>query len=128
MYLPIESAAAVVILTHESHAWLEAGERRRNVVDPPKPTRSALHRGPRHRWRLRGRDGTRRRFMEGTALAAGGIATAAFTLPALGFAIGPMLEDTSRENWAVRRPRGGLQRADLCAAGDQHRRRHRRSG
>ena len=28
-----------------------------------------------------------------------GIATAAFTLPALGFAIGPMLEDTSRENW-----------------------------
>ena len=42
---------------------------------------------------------TRRRFMEGTALAAGGIATAAFALPALGFALGPVFEDRSRENW-----------------------------
>jgi Rieske Fe-S protein len=33
---------------------------------------------------------TRRRFMTGTVLAAGGIATAAFTLPALGFALGPV--------------------------------------
>jgi Rieske Fe-S protein len=33
---------------------------------------------------------TRRRFMTGTAHAAGGIAAAAFTLPALGFAIGPL--------------------------------------
>ncbi len=38
---------------------------------------------------------TRRRFMEGTALAAGGIASAAFGLPALGFALGPIFEDTA---------------------------------
>ena len=37
--------------------------------------------------------------MAGAALAAGGIATAAFALPALGFALGPVFEDTARENW-----------------------------
>jgi menaquinol-cytochrome c reductase iron-sulfur subunit len=42
---------------------------------------------------------TRRGFMTGTVLAAGGIATAAFTLPALGFALGPIFEDTSPETW-----------------------------
>ena len=42
---------------------------------------------------------TRRRMMEGTALAMGGIATAAFGLPALGFALGPVFEDPSRETW-----------------------------
>jgi menaquinol-cytochrome c reductase iron-sulfur subunit len=42
---------------------------------------------------------TRRRFMEGSALAAGGIASAAFGLPALGFALGPVFEDTSPERW-----------------------------
>jgi quinol---cytochrome c reductase iron-sulfur subunit, bacillus type len=42
---------------------------------------------------------TRRRFMEGTALAVGGIATAAFGLPALGFALGPIFEDTHPEVW-----------------------------
>ena len=36
---------------------------------------------------------TRRRLFEGGALAAGGIATAAFGLPALGFAIGPIFQD-----------------------------------
>jgi Rieske Fe-S protein len=35
---------------------------------------------------------TRRRFMTGTAHAAGGIATAAFALPALGFAISPIFK------------------------------------
>jgi Rieske Fe-S protein len=35
---------------------------------------------------------TRRRFMTGTAHAAGGIAAAAFALPALGFAIGPIFK------------------------------------
>ena len=33
---------------------------------------------------------TRRRLMEGTALAVGGIATMAFALPGLGFALGPL--------------------------------------
>jgi menaquinol-cytochrome c reductase iron-sulfur subunit len=42
---------------------------------------------------------TRRRMMEGTALAMGGIATAAFGLPALGFALGPIFEDQSPEMW-----------------------------
>jgi Rieske Fe-S protein len=35
---------------------------------------------------------TRRRFMVGSANAVGGIAVAAFTLPALGFALGPVFE------------------------------------
>ena len=42
---------------------------------------------------------TRRRFMEGTVLISGGIATMAFTLPALGFALGPIFEDTTPERW-----------------------------
>ena len=42
---------------------------------------------------------TRRRFMEGSALAAGGVASAAFGLPALGFALGPMFEDTNPTTW-----------------------------
>ena len=37
---------------------------------------------------------TRRRFMTGTANTAGAIAAAAFTLPALGFAIGPIFKST----------------------------------
>jgi Rieske Fe-S protein len=37
---------------------------------------------------------TRRRFMTGTANGAGAIAAAAFTLPALGFAIGPIFKST----------------------------------
>jgi menaquinol-cytochrome c reductase iron-sulfur subunit len=42
---------------------------------------------------------TRRGFMTGGALAAGGIATAAFTLPALGFALGPLFEDSEPTRW-----------------------------
>ena len=37
---------------------------------------------------------TRRRLFEGGALAAGGIASAAFGLPALGFALGPVFRDS----------------------------------
>jgi menaquinol-cytochrome c reductase iron-sulfur subunit len=37
--------------------------------------------------------------MTGTAMAAGGIASAAFGLPALGFALGPIFEDTSPTKW-----------------------------
>ena len=36
---------------------------------------------------------SRRRFMTGTVHAAGGIAAAAFTLPAVGFALGPVFEE-----------------------------------
>ncbi len=42
---------------------------------------------------------TRRGFMTGGVMAAGGIATAAFGLPALGFALGPVLEDTTPTRW-----------------------------
>ena len=42
---------------------------------------------------------TRRGLMTGGALAVGGIATAAFGLPALGFALGPMFEDQEPEIW-----------------------------
>jgi menaquinol-cytochrome c reductase iron-sulfur subunit len=43
---------------------------------------------------------TRRRFMTGTANAAGMIAAASFTLPALGFAIGPMFK-SNPARWEV---------------------------
>ena len=42
---------------------------------------------------------TRRRLFEGGALAAGGVASAAFGLPALGFALGPLFEDTTQTRW-----------------------------
>jgi Rieske Fe-S protein len=42
---------------------------------------------------------TRRGVMTGGALAAGGIASAAFGLPALGFALGPMFEDGTPDTW-----------------------------
>lgn len=42
---------------------------------------------------------TRRRFMTGGALAAGGIATAVFGLPSLGFALGPLFEDNTNDRW-----------------------------
>ncbi len=38
---------------------------------------------------------TRRRFMTGTVHAAGGVAAAAFTLPALGFALAPVFHETN---------------------------------
>ncbi len=41
---------------------------------------------------------TRRRFMTASAHTAGGIATAAFTLPALGMAVGPMFEK-QEDHW-----------------------------
>jgi menaquinol-cytochrome c reductase iron-sulfur subunit len=55
---------------------------------------------------------TRRRFMEGTALAVGGIATAAFGLPALGFALGPIFEDTSPTRWQPVGPQGDFTEND----------------
>jgi Rieske Fe-S protein len=42
---------------------------------------------------------TRRAFMTGGAMAYGGIASAAFALPALGFALGPLFEDSQPERW-----------------------------
>jgi menaquinol-cytochrome c reductase iron-sulfur subunit len=42
---------------------------------------------------------TRRRFMELNALTVGGIASAAFGLPALGFAVAPMFEQTTDDRF-----------------------------
>ncbi len=42
---------------------------------------------------------TRRRFMTGSAMAFGGVATAAFTLPGLGFVLGPQFEDGTPDRW-----------------------------
>jgi Rieske Fe-S protein len=42
---------------------------------------------------------TRRRFMTGSAMAVGGAASAAFLLPALGFALGPQFEDGTPDAW-----------------------------
>jgi menaquinol-cytochrome c reductase iron-sulfur subunit len=42
---------------------------------------------------------TRRNFMTGGALAVGGIASAAFGLPALGFALGPNFSRTTPHTW-----------------------------
>ena len=49
---------------------------------------------------------TRRRLMGGTALTAGGIATMAFALPGLGFALGPLFEDTLPTVWQDVGPEG----------------------
>jgi Rieske Fe-S protein len=43
---------------------------------------------------------TRRRFMTGSAHAAGAVAASAFALPALGFALGPVFEET-KQAWQV---------------------------
>jgi Rieske Fe-S protein len=42
---------------------------------------------------------TRRRLFEGGALAVGGIASAAFGLPALGFALGPVFKEQEPKRW-----------------------------
>ena len=42
---------------------------------------------------------TRRRFMTSGAMALGGVATAAFALPGLGFVLGPQFEDTTPDRW-----------------------------
>jgi Rieske Fe-S protein len=42
---------------------------------------------------------TRRRLFTGGAMATGGIATAAFGLPALGFALGPIFKQTEAPRW-----------------------------
>src|SRR5438270_13801758 len=42
---------------------------------------------------------TRRGLMTGGAMAVGGLATAAFALPALGFALGPNFSQTTPHHW-----------------------------
>ncbi|HUZ29569.1 MAG TPA: Rieske (2Fe-2S) protein, partial [Solirubrobacteraceae bacterium] len=47
---------------------------------------------------------TRRRFMTGVAHGAGGVAAAAFTLPALGFALAPVFKTTQMDWQAIGPP------------------------
>ena len=70
------------------------------MADPPKIDKSSRYtEGRGIAGAFEGETVTRRRLMEGTALAAGGIATMAFALPALGFAVGPLFEDTVPTVW-----------------------------
>jgi menaquinol-cytochrome c reductase iron-sulfur subunit len=79
------------------------------VADPPRKSADRKSRYTAERGipgAFEGETVTRRRFMEGTALAVGGVASAAFALPALGFALGPIFEDPSREIWQPVGPEG----------------------
>jgi menaquinol-cytochrome c reductase iron-sulfur subunit len=70
------------------------------VADSPKFDKSSRYTEDRGiAGAFEGETVTRRRFMEGTVLVTGGIATMAFVLPGLGFALGPMFEDTTPTRW-----------------------------
>jgi menaquinol-cytochrome c reductase iron-sulfur subunit len=70
------------------------------VADPPKFDKTSRYtEGRGIAGAFEGETVTRRRFMEGTVLVTGGIATMAFALPGLGFALGPIFEDTSPTRW-----------------------------
>jgi menaquinol-cytochrome c reductase iron-sulfur subunit len=70
------------------------------VADPPKFDKSSRYTEDRGiAGAFEGETVSRRRFMEGTVLVTGGIATMAFVLPGLGFALGPIFEDTTPTRW-----------------------------
>src|SRR5919106_7024453 len=63
---------------------------------PPKPRKSPYTADRNVPGAFEGETVTRRGLFTGGALAAGGIASAAFGLPALGFALGPLFERTEQ--------------------------------
>jgi menaquinol-cytochrome c reductase iron-sulfur subunit len=70
------------------------------AADPPKfDKKSRYTEGRGIAGGFEGETVTRRRFMEGGAQLAGGVAVAAIALPALGFALGPVFEDTIPTRW-----------------------------
>jgi menaquinol-cytochrome c reductase iron-sulfur subunit len=69
------------------------------VADPSKKKRSPYTKDRGVLGAFEGETITRRRFITGGALAAGGVATAAVGLPALGFALGPIFEKTEHQGW-----------------------------
>jgi menaquinol-cytochrome c reductase iron-sulfur subunit len=69
------------------------------VADPSKKKRSPYTKDRGVLGAFEGETITRRRFVSGGALAAGGVATMAVGLPALGFALGPIFEKTEHEGW-----------------------------
>ena len=66
---------------------------------PPKPRKSPYTADRNIPGAFEGETVTRRGLFTGGALAAGGIASAAFGLPTLGFALGPVFEDTTPERF-----------------------------
>jgi menaquinol-cytochrome c reductase iron-sulfur subunit len=70
------------------------------VADPPKyDPKSRYTEGRFIAGAYEGETVTRRRFMEGGAQVAGGIAVVAIALPSLGFALGPLFEKTNPTRW-----------------------------
>ncbi|MEA2361470.1 MAG: menaquinol-cytochrome c reductase iron-sulfur subunit [Thermoleophilaceae bacterium] len=70
------------------------------MADPPKfDKKSRYTEGRGIAGAFEGETVTRRRLMEGGAQLAGGVAVAMFALPALGFALGPLFEDTIPTRW-----------------------------
>jgi menaquinol-cytochrome c reductase iron-sulfur subunit len=70
------------------------------VADPPKfDKKSRYTEGRGIAGAYEGETVTRRRLMEGGVQLAGGVAVAAIALPALGFALGPLLEEQEPERW-----------------------------
>ena len=69
------------------------------MADPSKKKRSPYTKDRGVLGAFEGETITRRRFVSAGALAAGGVASAAVGLPALGFALGPIFEKTVHEGW-----------------------------
>jgi Rieske Fe-S protein len=70
------------------------------VADPPKfDKKSRYTEGRGIAGAYEGETVTRRRLMEGGAQLAGGVAVAMIALPALGFALGPLFEESEPERW-----------------------------
>src|SRR5919106_841956 len=70
------------------------------VADPPKfDKKSRYTEGRGIAGGFEGETVTRRRLMEGGVQLAGGVAVAAIVLPSLGFALGPLFEDTIPTRW-----------------------------
>jgi menaquinol-cytochrome c reductase iron-sulfur subunit len=70
------------------------------VADPPKfDKKSRYTEGRGIAGAYEGETVTRRRLMEGGVQVAGAVAVAMFALPGLGFALGPIFEDTTPTRW-----------------------------
>ena len=70
------------------------------MADPPKfDKKSRYTEGRGFAGAYEGETVTRRRLMEGGAQLAGGVAVAMIALPGLGFALGPLFEDTTPTRW-----------------------------
>jgi Rieske Fe-S protein len=70
------------------------------VADPPKfDKKSRYTEGRGIAGAFEGETVTRRRLMEGGVQVAGGVAVAMIALPALGFALGPLFEESESERW-----------------------------